>query len=357
MRQQRDCYCHAMMQVQDRRRLAAVLALGAVALGTAACGGLAHTSMTTPAGAAAPAKPAPPLETVPSRSDTGGAAGTIPTAPGSATSTTSTSAVPSARTDPSDPSGQAIPRGNIPGWHQVFTDNFAEPVPLGSFPAAVAAQWGHSYPDGWRDTSKHGTYMPTRVVSIANGVMNIHLHTEGGVHMVAAVVPTIPGAQGPGGGLLYGRFVIRIRADIVPGYKAAMVLWPDSEKWPRDGEIDFPESKLGRSIGGFVHHQGGATPIDQTEFTSSATLAQWHTAMVTWLPHQLTFELDGQIVGTTTSRVPDTPMHMILQVETQTLKPAPPSAAAGNVQIDWISVYTPACNRLMSITRAAACSR
>src|ERR1035437_1839854 len=136
------------------------------------------------------------------------------------------------------PSGVLMPTGDIPGWHQVFADNFTQNVPLGSFPAAVASTWGNSYPDGWTDTTKNGTYMPSKVVSIANGVMNLNLHTENGVHMVAAPVPTIPGAPGSEGGLLYGRYVIRFRADAVPGHKTAWLLWPDSETWPADGEID-----------------------------------------------------------------------------------------------------------------------
>src|SRR5665213_2825017 len=74
------------------------------------------------------------------------------------------------------PSGQPMPTGDIAGWHQVFADDFTQSVPLGRFPAAVARRWGNSYRDGLKDTSKHGTYMPSKVVSIGNGVMNIHLH-------------------------------------------------------------------------------------------------------------------------------------------------------------------------------------
>jgi len=51
----------------------------------------------------------------------------------------------------------------------------------------------------------------------------------------------LPGAVGKEGGLLYGRYAIHFKADPVPGYKTSWLLWPDSEKWPQDGEIDFPE--------------------------------------------------------------------------------------------------------------------
>ena len=90
--------------------------------------------------------------------------------------------------------------------------------------------------------------MPSTVVSIANGVMNPHLQTQNGVHMVAALVPTIPGAQGNRGSVLSCRDMIRIRADVVPGNTASNALGPDGETWPRDGEIDFPEGELNRAI-------------------------------------------------------------------------------------------------------------
>lgn len=237
--------------------------------------------------------------------------------------------------------GQPMPTGDIPGWHQVFADDFTQSVPLGSFPAAVAGAWGNSYPDGWKDTSGNGTYMPTKVVSIANGIMNIHLHTESGVHMVAAAVPTIPGAPGSDGGLLYGRYVMRFRADAVLGYKLALLLWPDSGVWPGDGEIDFPEANLTSTIWGVVHYQGGTTATDQALYDSLVTPTAWHTATITWLPSGITFQLDGTTVGTTTTGIPDTPMHLVIQAETWTSGGIPTDAAAGNIQIAWLTVYTP----------------
>ena len=235
-----------------------------------------------------------------------------------------------------------MPTGDIPGWHQVFADNFTQHVPLGSFPAAVASTWGRSYPDGSKDTSTNGTNMPSKVVSIANGMMNLHLHTEQGVHMVATPVPTIPGAPGSDGGLLYGRYVIRFRADAVLGYKLAVLLWPDNGVWPLDGEIDFPEANLTSTLWGVVHYQGATSGSDTALFNSQVTPTGWHTATLTWLPTGVTLQLDGRTVGTTMTRIPDTPMHLVIQSETWTGGPPPANSASGNVQIDWLAVYKPA---------------
>ena len=271
----------------------------------------------------------------------------------SATPTATSASAPSA----ANPSGQPMPPNELPGWHRVFSDNFEQTVPLGQFPAAVAAKWGRSYPDGLKDTSKQGTYEPTKVVSIGDGVLNIHVHTADGIHMVAALLPTIPGAQGSYGGLLYGRYSLRLRADPASGYKLSVLLWPDSEKWPKDGEIDFPETALGTPIIGFVHHQNGRSAVDQVGFYTDQTLTRWHTATITWLPTGITFQLDGNVIGTAYARIPNTPMHMIIQAETRLRGGVMTPTEASNIQIDWLTIATPACNRSMSVDpTTAACT-
>src|SRR2546423_176136 len=63
------------------------------------------------------------------------------------------------------PSGEDMPVGDISGWHQIFSDDFTTSVPLGSFPSAVSSKW-FAYPDIWQDTSKNGTYSPSKVISV-----------------------------------------------------------------------------------------------------------------------------------------------------------------------------------------------
>ena len=66
----------------------------------------------------------------------------------------------------------------------------------------------------------------------------------------------------------------------------------------------------------------------------------WHTATTEWTPKGLTYYLDGRKLGTTTSGVPSTRMHWVLQVETQIGTPPPPDKSAGHIQVDWVSMYT-----------------
>lgn len=232
-----------------------------------------------------------------------------------------------------------MPVGDLPGWRQVFTDDFTTPVPLGQFPSAVSTKWW-AYPDGWPDTTGRGVYSPSRVVSIADGVMRLHLHTEGGVTRVAAPVPKVAGAP-HSNGQRYGRYTVRFRADVLPGYKLAWLLWPDSEAWPADGEINFPEGDVGGRICAFLHHRGATSGLIQDQHCTTARSDAWHVATIEWTPTAATFLLDGETVGRSTSRIPDSSMHWVLQTETALRGPAPDEADAGDVEIDWVAIYAP----------------
>ena len=235
---------------------------------------------------------------------------------------------------PPDP--QRMPTGDLPGWHQVFADDFNTPVPLGSFPAAVSNRWG-AYANTSHDTSGHGRYYPEKVLSVSDGKLNMFLHTENGEHLVAAPYPKV--TSSPGYGQLYGRYAIRFRADALHGYKTAWLLWPDSQNWPHDGEIDFPEADLDNPIMGYVHHQGASASNDQDWFSTGARYPDWHTAIIEWTPGKVVFTLDGKVIGQTTNRVPSTPMHWVLQTETALDTAAPDNATQGYVQIDWVAVW------------------
>lgn len=216
-------------------------------------------------------------------------------------------------------------------WTLQFHDDFDTDVPLGSFPTG---QWS-AYPAGWSDTWGNGVHAPDRVVSIHDGMMDLYLHSENGQWLVAAPRPAPPRDR-----LSYGRIEVRFRADPVSGYATAWLLWPTSEAWPRDGEIDFPEGALTSTIKGYVHHQGATSGGDQDIYYSGATYADWHTAITEWTPGDVKLYLDGRLIGHSTSRIPNTEMRYVLQ--TETAYGATPSGS-GHVYIDHVTLwsYTP----------------
>lgn len=261
-----------------------------------------------------------------------------------------------------DSSGQVMPVGDIPGWHQVFADDFAgDNVPVGAFsgcswpqgtPVArlqcsglaaypnVAAKW-FAYPDGWPGTPSTGVYEPSQVLSIQDGVMTFHMHTANGIHMIAAAVPKIPGGSGPVGGQRYGRYMVRARIDPVRGYHVSFLLWPDSDVWPRDGEVDFPEANFDSSVvSGFVHWQDVFGEPQQASYSVATNFSDWHTYATDWTPTGCSFFIDGVLVGKS-AKSPATFMHWVLQTGTSVSQGAPVGAAAGDVQIDWVTAYAP----------------
>ena len=241
------------------------------------------------------------------------------------------------------PTGSSMPVGDVTDangtWHQIFADDFNTSVPVGSFPGTVyGANW-KVYPDGWKDTTGNGRYYPSRVLSVTNGYLNMYLHTEivngAAVHMVAAPWPRLRTGQGQ----IYGRYSVRFYVDAVPGYKTAWLLWPDSGIWPAGGEVDYPDCNLLQTIHAFMHW---ATPSGgQTAFSTTVPEAgAWHVATEEWQPGKVTFILDGAVIGVATTLVPTDSMHYVLQTETQLTGGAPANSAAGNVKVDWVTVYS-----------------
>jgi hypothetical protein len=230
--------------------------------------------------------------------------------------------------------GSAAPVGDAPvgpDWQLEFHQDFAVDAKAGSF-LSTYRDFG-AYPSGWLDTSKRGHYDPN-ILSVSHGILTMTVHTSAdGVHHVAAPYPKLPGG---GSDQLYGRYSVRFRADSVDGYKVAWLLWPESGDWD-DGEVDFPEGDLTRTISGFLHHAG--SPSDQDSFGTGVDFSGWHVATTEWSPGRVTFLFDGRVVGTSTRYVPARPMHYVLQTETELGSDPVPSSARGDVQVDWVSIW------------------
>jgi hypothetical protein len=280
------------------------------------------------------------------------------TAPAAAASAGPTTSSPTALT----PGSSGMPVGDVPGWHEVFADDFSTPEPVGSFSNCVTGlglrndycsglrgtpyfgTW-FAYPDGWTGTPATGTYEPSQSVSVENGSLDYFLHSgsaDGTTdHMIDAVVPKIPGGS-PSGGLLYGRYIVRARWDALSSYHISFLLWPDSGTWPRDGEIDYPEANMASTdVSAFMHWQNASSGGQQDAYDVYTDPSQWHVYEIDWLPSSLSFYLDGQLVGRSTANIPDTPMHWVLQTNTSSSLRAG-DTEAGHVQIDWAVAYVPA---------------
>jgi len=239
-----------------------------------------------------------------------------------------------------------MPKGNVPGWRQVYANDFTATVPVGAFsgckpgptvgrsvctglpPVERRLLW--AYPPSYKDGAGHA-YAPQADLSLSRGELDDYLHAGA----AATVVPKIHDGHG-GNGMAHGVYVVRFRAGAVPAYKAAFLLWPESQRWPQDGEIDFPEGDLTSTITANMHWQGGTSITSRDFYATGTTFKRWHTAVIEWTRRKCEFILDGRVIGTSHARIPDTPMYWVLQVETHGTP-----VRAGHLDIDWAVAYKP----------------
>jgi hypothetical protein len=246
------------------------------------------------------------------------------------------------------PSGWAMPVGDLPGdryaprgWHQVFADTFNTSNAKRANTAGALGNdkwWGY-----WAGTrivnSVNGVYDSSRVVSLSDSMMHFRLHSANGTAYAAVESPKLPSQT-------YGRYTVRYRyapGSNIAGFKSVWMLWPDSNQWG-DGEVDFHElgNEANRRSGWAAMLQacGYNTGCPQQVQNFPIDVTKWHTATVMWTPGRIRVWLDGHLMATSTTRVPNKPMHLLLQTEASDYGPVAKPNAVMNIDVDWVTVYT-----------------
>ena len=126
-----------------------------------------------------------------------------------------------------------------------------------------------------------------------------------------------------------------------------MLRWPDSGKWPQDGEIDFMEiPDAGRNANHFTVHYSNDNTQDGTD--QSGDFSQWHDYAVEWEPDHITGWIDGQQVFHTVNpaEIPHNAMHLAIQMDVGPIPdwiPAPDSSTPStvNFEVDSVNIYAP----------------
>lgn len=226
----------------------------------------------------------------------------------------------------------AMPVGDLPGWRQVFTEDFTTDLPEGRFPGKAYRDKWLGY-DGFQDFSGSFTYATKDVVSVHDGVLDMRVRTEAGVPLGAGVAALVDG-DGSWGGRTYGRYSVRFRANPTQQWGAAFLVWSDVNRW-QDGEIDFAEGKFDGTIDQHNHRLDDPSANDLSVRTGAAW-ADWHVATAEWTPDGVTFLLDDVVTGHSTVS-PTAPMHLVLQTISNHV--VPPADATGNLLIDWVTGY------------------
>lgn len=138
----------------------------------------------------------------------------------------------------------------------------------------------------------------------------------------------------------YGKFEFRVRTeqDSSTTVSGVILTWPQSGKWPMDGENDMYETGTGATrdhFNTFIHY--GTTGSTQYKFTHNVDATQWHTVAMEWEEKELRMYCDGNLDWTLTdvNAIPDVPHHLCIQLD------AFKKNMTGTVKmyVDWVKIY------------------
>jgi beta-glucanase (GH16 family) len=117
--------------------------------------------------------------------------------------------------------------------------------------------------------------------------------------------------------LTYGRFVFRVktRGDPTQTMDGVVLSWPQSDRWPIDGEEDIYETGGARRTFSSFLHWGVDDHL--LEFRQHASAVQWHTMAMDWSPNAIKVYRDGRLVWTVTdpAAIPHVPHHLCIQLD------------------------------------------
>jgi hypothetical protein len=204
------------------------------------------------------------------------------------------------------PPGSPAPPANPPsppsGATLVFADDFA-----GS--TVNAAAWRLYDSAG---NAGHGLRRPSAIALDGTGHLVITAQMTNG--------ELVSGGMSSRRSVTYGWFEFRARTEPDPtGTMSGVVLtWPDSGRWPVDGENDIYET--GAAAGSrdpfhsYVHY---GSDNEQYRFTHHSDGSQWHTMAMDWRPDAIRFYLDGALAGSVTDprAIPRSAHHLAVQLD------------------------------------------
>jgi hypothetical protein len=166
------------------------------------------------------------------------------------------------------------------------------------------------------------------------------------------------GGQHYSGGLklrvpqLYGQYEFRVRVAKDPSEvtSGVVLLWPQSNEWPRDGELNwwetFDHRDTRQPTKSYIHRLNPAAtpPFDASddeivvEVPHDVDQSDWHKVVGTWTPTAVTVEIDNGAAVLLTSNpafIPGTPMELTFQLDAWS---ATPPATPVVMQVDYVLV-------------------
>lgn len=154
-------------------------------------------------------------------------------------------------------------------------------------------------------------------------------------------------AAGNSGGLAwpvgrrYGRWELCFKSSAPSNYHSVLLLWPDSENWPADGEIDFSEilDRRRQVVTASVLRRDprDPPPADDPNYHASiaADATEWHCWAVEWTPDGIVGFLDGGEWFHSQGNSPIVPMHLGIQLDNM----GDDVSEGGQLSVNWVREY------------------
>jgi len=252
---------------------------------------------------------------------------TVAGTPAIPTTTGSASPPPALVAGPNDPSGIPMPKGDLAGWKQTFSDDFTG--------SKLSKKWV-AY-DG-KPRGDDADMFASKEISVAHGMVTLGESQQGSIYNTGGM------SNVPSFSQTYGKFEVRFRMDEGWGVPYAILLWPSNNK--TTPEIDFAEDNGGdRTMTSASLHP---TVGDLVHKETHGDYTTWHTAEVVWSPGKIVYSLDGVVWETMTgSEVPSTTkMSLAIQTEVHPCGltweecPNKTTPARVNLQVDWVAAYS-----------------
>jgi beta-glucanase (GH16 family) len=191
-------------------------------------------------------------------------------------------------------------------------DTRATPDPA-RFTVVLADDFSNGYrPDLWGEPFHDGLYWngawswDRGDVQVLDGALEVTMTrhadgrwTGGGLNSFKA-----------GHTITYGTVEFDARVEEAQGAMTAILMWPQSNDWPRDGEIDIVETPHRTNMMTSHWQNAEGRHVHDSQFSDAFDASEWNRYRMTWLPHRLTVEVNGQLVAewTNPDAIPRVPM-------------------------------------------------
>jgi hypothetical protein len=233
--------------------------------------------------------------------------------------------------------GAGISRNTSP-WRMVTT----APEAAAPTEAAVIQGWGMPVTGdefnytGAPDATKWRVY--NSIGHAGKGIRSPRQVTVDGSRMVMTGTPdgTTAGMSAKFARQKYGRWEVRAAGSGDNEYHLVSILWPDSGRWPCDGEVNFAETTGDWNVIKFFHHYGCSNA--QTSEFKSLDVTTFHNYAVDWSPRGIVGYIDGVkwFEDNEPAHQPPGSMHQTLQLD---WFPDSTADGAGEMRVDWVRVY------------------